>query len=186
MWCFRCCSICSDPNGSKTGGLAVGSTYFVQVYTWTGTAVQTSSFDICIGTPPPSPANDNCDGSEMLTVNTVGTTYYVRVNGDGVAAKSFAPGSFTLMVSEPTASVDQFNADSLFSYYPNPVNDNLTLKAQKAINNVSVYNMIGQEVYRNAPNTLTNEVNMTSLQAGAYFVKVTIGNVTETVKVIKN
>ena len=135
----------------------------------------------------------DCNGTQVGNCNEVsvaglidGTTYYIRVNDDGVAAKSFAPGSFTLMVSEPTASVDQFNADSLFSYYPNPVNDNLTLKAQKAINNVSVYNIIGQEVYRNAPNTLTNEVDMTGLQAGAYFVKVTVGTNVETVRIIKN
>ncbi len=46
--------------------------------------------------------------------------------------------------------------------------------------------MIGQEVYRNVPNTMTEVVDMTNLQAGAYFVKVTIGNSTNTIKVIKN
>ena len=46
--------------------------------------------------------------------------------------------------------------------------------------------MVGQEVYRNAPNTMINVIDMSGLQAGAYFVKVTVGNITETVKVIKN
>jgi len=90
------------------------------------------------------------------------------------------------MVSESTSlSTAEFNSESLFAYYPNPVNDNLTLKAQKEISNVSVYNMLGQEVYRNAPNSVDNLVNMSDLQSGAYFVKVTIDNVTETIKVIK-
>jgi len=116
---------------------------------------------------------------------TNGTTYYVRVSDDGTA-RAQAPGAFTLMVSESTSlSTAEFNSESLFAYYPNPVNDNLTLKAQKEISNVSVYNMLGQEVYRNAPNSVDNLVNMSDLQSGAYFVKVTIDNVTETIKVIK-
>ncbi|PIB32164.1 hypothetical protein BFP78_09940 [Gaetbulibacter sp. 5U11] len=81
--------------------------------------------------------------------------------------------------------VTKFEDEATFTYYPNPVNDNLTLKAQKEISNVSVYNMLGQEVYRNAPNSVDNLVNMSDLQSGAYFVKVTIDNVTETIKVIK-
>ena len=89
------------------------------------------------------------------------------------------------VIVNSTLSTTDFNNKSLFAYYPNPVNDNLTLKAQKEISNVSVYNMLGQEVYRNAPNSVDNLVNMSDLQSGAYFVKVTIDNVTETIKVIK-
>ncbi|QIJ90516.1 hypothetical protein C7H62_2708 [Mesoflavibacter sp. HG96] len=114
-----------------------------------------------------------------------GQTYYVRVTDDGTARMQ-APGAFTLTVSEVALSTAQFDQELGFSYYPNPVNNNLTLKSQKEINNVSVFNMIGQEVYRNVPNTMTEVVDMTNLQAGAYFVKVTIGNSTNTIKVIKN
>ncbi|WP_404824759.1 T9SS type A sorting domain-containing protein, partial [Oceanihabitans sediminis] len=34
--------------------------------------------------------------------------------------------------------------------------------------------------------TVNTEVNMSALGTGAYFVKVTIGNATETVRIIKN
>ncbi len=61
--------ICSDPNSSTITGLTIGQTYYVQVYSWTSTTGQTSSFDICIGTPPPPPTNDNCSGAIALTVN---------------------------------------------------------------------------------------------------------------------
>ncbi|MDX2361275.1 MAG: T9SS type A sorting domain-containing protein [Crocinitomicaceae bacterium] len=60
---------CSDPNSSTVTGLTPGNTYYVRVYSWTGTAGQTSVFDICIGTPPPPPANDECSGAIPLTVN---------------------------------------------------------------------------------------------------------------------
>ncbi|MGG5487371.1 GEVED domain-containing protein [Gaetbulibacter sp. PBL-D1] len=75
---------------------------------------------------------------------------------------------------------------SQFTYFPNPVNDKLTLNAQSNIQNVAVYNMLGQEVINASPNTLDAEVDMANLNSGAYFVKVTIDNATKTIRVIKN
>ena len=60
---------CSDPNTSNPTGLTIGQTYYVRVYTWTATTAQNSTFDICIGTPPGPPANDECSGAVSLTVN---------------------------------------------------------------------------------------------------------------------
>ncbi|MBS1570266.1 MAG: hypothetical protein JST45_12630, partial [Bacteroidetes bacterium] len=60
---------CSDPETMTASGLTVGQTYYVQVYTWTSTPGQTSSFDVCVGTLPAPPANDNCAGAVALTVN---------------------------------------------------------------------------------------------------------------------
>lgn len=50
---------CSDADVSNPTGLISGQTYYVRVYTWTATASQTSTFNVCIGTPPPPPTNDN-------------------------------------------------------------------------------------------------------------------------------
>ncbi|PZW37601.1 hypothetical protein LX95_02874, partial [Mesonia algae] len=61
--------ICSDPNNSFIAGLTIGNTYKVRVYSWTSTAGQTSEFDICIGTPPPPPVNDECDMALEAPVN---------------------------------------------------------------------------------------------------------------------
>ena len=69
--------ICSDADSSTVTGLTIGQTYYVQVYSYTSTTGQTSTFDICIGTPPPPPSNDNCGGAIVLTVNpdlSCGTT----------------------------------------------------------------------------------------------------------------
>ena len=45
--------------------------------------------------------------------------------------------------------------------------------------------MLGQEVLRTAPNTLDSDIDMSNLQPGTYFVKVTVENATKTIKVIK-
>ena len=111
---------------------------------------------------------------------TEGDVIYVRVWEYG-----YDEDEFNICAWSPTSLSVADNTFESFNYYPNPVNDNLTLKAQKDIENIAVYNMLGQEVLRTAPNAVNTEVNMSALQAGAYFVKVTIGDATETVKVIK-
>jgi flavin-binding protein dodecin len=126
------------------------------------------------------------NGSETISQAslTMGNTYYFRVyqqNGNTPANQTF---TYKLWSSE-TLSINQFEEENTFKYFPNPVTNELHIKAQNNIQNVSVYNMLGQEVLRSAPNTITNDVNMASLQAGTYFVKITINNVTETVKVLK-
>ena len=57
---------CSDANNSTATGLIVGQTYYIRVYSYSGTA-QTTTFDVCIKSPvlPPSctsnlPAGDTC------------------------------------------------------------------------------------------------------------------------------
>jgi len=50
---------CSDADVSNPTGLSIGQTYYVRVYTWNGTAGQTTTFNVCVGTPPPPPTNDN-------------------------------------------------------------------------------------------------------------------------------
>ena len=75
---------------------------------------------------------------------------------------------------------------SQFTYFPNPVNNVLTIKAQASIENITVYNMLGQAVVRATPNTNNSTVDMSELQTGAYFVQVSIDNTLKTVRVIKN
>ncbi|HQV40176.1 MAG TPA: GEVED domain-containing protein, partial [Flavobacteriales bacterium] len=75
---------CSDPNSSTPSGLSIGNTYFLRVYSWTSTPGQTSSFDVCIGTPPPPPANDLCANAIPVGANSVtpGTTVLGTTTGN--------------------------------------------------------------------------------------------------------
>ncbi len=87
---------------------------------------------------------------------------------------------------DDSLSTVEFNQESLFTYYPNPVNSILTLNAQQKITGISVYNMLGQEVIQQRPNASSKELDMSRLETGAYFVKVIVGEATETIKIIKN
>ncbi|GGG43020.1 T9SS type A sorting domain-containing protein [Bizionia arctica] len=143
-------------------------------------------FDACSGTEVVSNDDDFCDGSiavqSAVTFTSDGTsTYYIMVEG-----YSSNNGNFVLTVGTcSTVGIEEYNASELFSYYPNPVNSTLNLRGQKAIQNVAIYNMLGQEVLRTSPNAVDSALDMSSLNAGTYFVKVTIENITKTIKVIK-
>lgn len=81
-------------------------------------------------------------------------------------------------------SVSSFDADS-FSVYPNPVKDVLNISTKTAVDNVTVYDVLGKVVLSQQPGVISPRVDMSGLASGAYMVQVTIGNATKTVKVLK-
>ena len=135
--------------------------------------------------------DDGGASGEMLQITaTPGVTYYIRVWSDGVAPEPEPPvsgrveGTFNV-TANASLSTNEFDNPSAFTYYPNPVKNTLILNAQNNIENVKIFNMLGQEVMNAKPQTLNSDLNMSNLETGTYFVKVTIANVTKTVRVIK-
>lgn len=127
--------------------------------------------------------NDDVSGSSFLSeivVALAAGTYYVQAEGFGTTI-----GTFDILYLDPSLSVDTVDVVQTLKYFPNPVNDKLNLRAQSNIQNVGVYNMLGQEVMRLAPNAVSSDVDMSALQAGAYFVKVSINDKVETIRIIK-
>jgi Fibronectin type III domain. len=63
--------LCSDPNSALVTGLTIGETYYVRVFSYPESTAggRYLSFNICIGTPPPPPANDECANAIPLTVS---------------------------------------------------------------------------------------------------------------------
>ena len=116
----------------------------------------------------------------LVTTLDAGITYYFVVDGFNGTT-----GTFDIAISDPTLSVDSIESEASFTYYPNPVNNELQLNAQKDIQNVAVYNMLGQEVLRMSPNTIESTVDMSGFSQGAYFVQVTIDDSVETIRIIK-
>ena len=80
--------------------------------------------------------------------------------------------------------VEDFSA-SKFSVYPNPVTDVLNVKSAASVDNITVYDLLGKVVLQENPGKISPAINMSNLASGAYLVKVTIGNSSKTVKVIK-
>ena len=73
-------------------------------------------------------------------------------------------------VVEPTTSIKE-NYNDKFAVYPNPVNDRLFIDTDEAIDEVSVYNILGVSVY--STKSLTgNGISVADLTKGIYFVKI--------------
>lgn len=71
-----------------------------------------------------------------------------------------------------------------FSFYPNPVEDKLNLSAETPIENLKVYNMLGQEVLQVSPNTSDFQLQTRNLPSSTYLLKVTLEGVEKTYKLI--
>lgn len=87
--------LCSDPNTGTVTGLTAGQTYYIRVYTYTSTASQTVTFDICVNNPCPTgtASNDECTGATALTMNSGSST-----------CTSYASGSVLCSTASPQAN----------------------------------------------------------------------------------
>ena len=116
---------------------------------------------------------------EGLTPNT---QYFYRVRATNATATSITSNVMGAVTA--VLGLDSFNKIGL-KYYPNPTNGVVNLVAQQNLSSVSVYNVMGQNVLNKQLNTANAQIDMAGLNAGHYFVKITSGNETATLKVVK-
>ncbi len=91
---------------------------------------------------------------------------------------------FDFYLGDKTLGVNSFAADK-FSVYPNPVKDVLNIKSKEAVDNVTVYDILGKVVLQSNPGTVSPSINMGDLASGSYLVQVTINGASNTVKILK-
>ena len=80
--------------------------------------------------------------------------------------------------------LSNFKASSC-KMYPNPTSTIFTIEAQATIDNVAVYNVLGQEVLVKNPNAASVTIDISELQAGVYIVKTTIDGNQSSSRIIK-
>lgn len=117
--------------------------------------------------------------TESLSGLTAGQTYYVQV-----WSNSAEQGTFTLRLTDPNLAVDEFDT-AQFNFQPNPVTDVLNLSSKSEITNVSVFNLLGQQVIVQPVNAAQTQIDMSQLPGGTYMVRVASGNSVQTIKIIK-
>ncbi len=109
----------------------------------------------------------------VLSGLTPGETLYILIEED--ADSSDPSDRFMISAYDISLSI----ADEIisgFNMYPNPVENILNLSAEKNIDVISVYNMLGEKVLQSTPIATQVAIDMTSLSTGAYVVKVQAGN----------
>ena len=85
---------------------------------------------------------------------------------------------------EATLSTGEFDSNA-FTFYPNPVKNTLSLSYNQDISSVAVFNLLGQQVLTQSVNANQAKIDMSTLTAGTYIVKVAAESQVKTIKVIK-
>lgn len=106
-----------------------------------------------------------------------GTTYYLFAFSGKPIANIIINASEVLGVSE--------NNLEDFKYYPNPVTNEINLSAKNIIDQVSICNILGQNVYSEKINTTKSSINLSFLQRGMYVLTVTSEGNSANYKIIK-
>ncbi len=127
-------------------------------------------------------ADDAKTGNNPLQDNmplVSGQTYYGVVIGSNGCPS--APLAVTVTVTLGSPEFDK----SMLRYYPNPVNDILTISYSHAIDRVVVYNLIGQRVKEISFGGNEVQVDMSGLSSGTYMVELHLKEQVQFIKILK-
>lgn len=114
-----------------------------------------------------------------FTEGTPGSKYMVMIEYG--SRRLMPPCTFTL----GTSGVETINIDKT-GIYPNPADDVINVTAAEAIDNVTLFNIAGATVGSyNGDGSSSMQINVDNLPAGNYFVRISTGNDSSTLKFIK-
>ncbi|WP_339696118.1 T9SS type A sorting domain-containing protein [uncultured Marixanthomonas sp.] len=91
-----------------------------------------------------------------------------------------------IIAPQEVLSVEENKLATTVKMYPNPANDVVTIAANTTITSVEIYNLLGQNIATaksNGDNIL--QIDVSNYAAGNYLAKVTTGESSETLKLLK-
>lgn len=115
----------------------------------------------------------------LSTLLVGGTTYYASQTINGIESS----GRLAVTVSMVMGLEEQ--AFIGFEYYPNPVKDVLTITNSNNIEALTVTNMLGQTIIFKQIDSTNTQLDLSYLNNGVYFVKVSVEGKNKTLKIIK-
>jgi Secretion system C-terminal sorting domain len=113
------------------------------------------------------PANTT-DFVQFVITSNLGTVYYDNL----------------YLHKNTTLGTDNFEVSTV-KLYPNPASNVLNIESVSTIEKVSLFNLLGQEVLSQTPNSELVTLDVASLQVGVYVVKTTIGGTVSSTRFIK-
>lgn len=127
--------------------------------------------------------DDSCNLQSELTFESDGTTTYT------ILLEGFSEvdtGSYALTTScDAILNVNETTFEG-FTMFPNPASTALNLEARNNMENITIINMLGQQVLSRNIQAANAMIDVSGLSSGAYFIKVAIDGNQATYKFIKN
>jgi hypothetical protein len=128
-------------------------------------------------------------GSEFFGLGDNTVIEYVKITWLSGTIDTFfnvtANQTLNILEGSSALNINDFEATSI-SIYPNPANTILHLKSQNKIENIIVYNPLGEVILKKIIQNHEDILNLNSLTPGLYFGKITTKKGIYTHKFIKN
>src|SRR5690625_2430045 len=159
---------------------------------WTASATAVDGYTVDVYEADANVSNDTpvfteTVAADVTTVEVTGLTHLTEYNvyvtsdcGEGETATS----DVITFTTEDIASIGDFDFGSL-EVFPNPVSTDLYLSAAKVIEEVQVYNVLGQLVMTQKFNDAEITLDVSSLSTATYLLKVKVDGVVGTVRFVK-
>lgn len=120
----------------------------------------------------------------------------VKINNAEIDTAQYAGNQYTFVnvQSHATIHVDfelitgiaPYILENSITIFPNPAESMLNVKLEMPFETMEITNMLGQVIYATTINDLTFSVNVSQLNAGVYFIKLSSKEGTTTKKFVKN
>ena len=123
---------------------------------------------------------EDIEGFEHYSANIPSTAKYIAIQATEIGEFQYF---FTytnyifldnITIAEGTG-IENFSEDNV-SIYPNPANNVVNVNAASNINNVEIFNMMGQKVAAFDANDTNVQINTTALSNGMYMMRITTEN----------
>ncbi len=140
-------------------------------------------------------------GTPVLATDGSFNSAYEQINKTGIALPPLGLHVFNIRIKDnsgvwgpafknvisiqTTLGTADFELKNVVAY-PNPVKDILNISLEQNITAVSLYNVLGQEIQKRFYSSKEITIDLSSLVAGTYYVKVTSDNAIKTLKVVKD
>lgn len=125
------------------------------------------------------------DNVEKIEIDPASGNYTFRITHKGNLDGGEQAVSLIISGVEDIVVGTQDNDLVAASVYPNPATDELNIIAQNQISDVEVFNILGQSLFLQSVAANSTTLNISSLQAGTYFAKVTVEGNSQVYKFIK-
>ena len=143
------------------------------------------SYDLVLSTDPllTNSSTFAFENGEIIIGLSENTTYFWQIIAHNCfGSTSSSTWSFT---TGATASIDDYDS-KLFSVFPNPVIDILNIDGNASIDSIEIINQLGQSVLEVDINSMfNNQINLSKLNTGIYFLKVKSASKTQTLQILK-
>ncbi|WP_040247783.1 T9SS type A sorting domain-containing protein [Psychroserpens mesophilus] len=128
---------------------------------------------------------DNACGTQLIDISvTMETRYYIQVWNDDTVDRG-GSSWFDLTVQDASLSTQEFQLAEV-KLFPNPVNDVLHMQSNSIMENVEIFNLLGQRIKAFTFEPNNNTIDMSALTDGIYLVQLSVNGNELTYKVIKD